>query len=459
MSAQIAADPCQRRRDDALAIFRAAVDAVDPDRLVRETVLIDRDSITIAETSFDLTRYDRIVILGGGKASARRVKGLEELLAGRSRKGIIVTGYGSGVPLEDVRVIEAGHPVPDENGQIGTRELLSLAASACRNTLVFCVISGGSSALLTAPVEGVSQQDMRALTRLLLASGAAIDEINTVRKHLSRIKGGNLATLVYPATLVTLIISDVIGNPLDVIASGPTVADPSTFADAVRVLEKHDLVTETPPAVFDHLTRGVDGSVPETPKPGDPRFVNVFHSIIGDNRKALKRAERAATRLGYDTVLLPSSIQGETRDAATSHARIIERIAHNDDPVVKPACLLSGGECTVRVTGDGKGGRNQEFALAAAIALEGVGGYCLLSAGTDGIDGPTDAAGAIVDPGTLRRAGRAGLDAFAYLENNDSYNFFRQTGDRLFTGATGTNVMDVQVVLVGDQEQKRYLRG
>jgi len=310
------------------------------------------------------------------------------------------------------------------------------------------LISGGGSALLPFPVEGVTLDEKRQLTQVLLDIGANIHEMNVLRKHVSRVKGGRLVRLAYPATLVTLILSDVVGDDLDSIASGPTVPDRSTYADCLRILQKYKVQDKVPGAVLDTINRGLQGAVAETPKVNDPAFVKTQNVIVASNSLALQAAKHKADELGYNCLVLSSSIEGETRDVALDHMAIAKKILRTDQPLVRPACVISGGETTVTIRGKGKGGRNQEFVLAAAIALDGFENVVVLSGGTDGTDGPTDAAGAFADGTTVERAKSQGMDAQEYLWNNDSYSFFDPLGDLFKTGPTFTNVMDLRLVLV-----------
>jgi hydroxypyruvate reductase len=352
------------------------------------------------------------------------------------------------VPLKKVRTIEAGHPVPDKNGEAGSEKILALAADAGEKDLLLCMISGGGSALLPKPVPGVTLEDKQETTRILLACGANIHEINTLRKHLSCIKGGNLAVAAAPATIVTLLLSDVVGDDLDVIASGPSVGDGSTFFDCMAIAAKYGIEELLPKPVLNYFNKGLKGLVPETPKPDHPVFKKTDNFIIGSNMDALLAAEQEAVQRDYQTLILSSTIEGETRDVARMHASICREVINTGHPLQPPACILSGGETTVTLKGDGLGGRNQEFALWAAAGIAGPEPTVLLSGGTDGSDGPTDAAGAIVDHATLSRAAVQKLEIDKYLANNDSYRFFNELGDLLITGPTNTNVMDIRIMLV-----------
>lgn len=424
-------------RRHALSIFRAAVQAADPRRTVR--AVLERE---------DLSRYRRIFVVGAGKASAAMAQAAEQVLGRRIHGGWINTKDGHLAPLRRVTLHEASHPVPDARGVEGARRIAEIASEAGEGDLVLCLISGGGSALLPLPVEPVTLEEKQETTKLLLACGATIHEINAVRKHLSAIKGGRLARLAQPAHVLALLLSDVIGDPLDVIGSGPAAPDTSTFAAAWAVIEKYGLQEKIPGRARQVLEDGLAGRIEETPKPGDPCFRRTRNVIVGSNRLAVDAAARKARELGYRPLVLSTTIEGETRDIAGMHAAIAREIAATGRPARPPACVISGGETTVTLRGQGRGGRNQEFALAAAIALEGLPGVLAFSAGTDGTDGPTDAAGAMADGATLARAAAAGLDARRALRENDSYPFFERLGDLVMTGPTGTNVMDVRLMLV-----------
>jgi hydroxypyruvate reductase/glycerate 2-kinase len=391
--------------------------------------------------------------MGGGKAGAAMSAAVETALAGFAGR---IDGLVN-VPADAVRVLRhirlhaarpAGSNHPTAEGVAGSRQILELAHTAGPDDVGLCLLSGGGSALLPAPVEQITLEDKQAVTRLLHGCGATINEMNAVRKHLSAIKGGRLAEAFRGKSLFSLIISDVIGDPLDVIASGPTAADPTIFADALAVLERYELVTQAPPAVVRHLQRGVAGQIAETPKVLPPTVHNV---VIGNNVRALAAAQARARELGWPVLNLGSDVQGETRPVAVVMAEVVQGIRERGTPVRPPVCLLEGGETTVTLgENPGRGGRNQEFVLALADTLGpgGMEGVVVLSGGTDGEDGPTDAAGAIADAGTLQRAAARGLSPAVHLHHHDAYPFFEATGDLLITGLTQTNVMDVRVILV-----------
>ncbi len=422
-------------RRHALAVFRSALAAADPtDAVVR-----------YLRRRPQLERYRRIYVVGAGKAGASMALGVERVLGSRISAGLVNVKYGHRAKLRRVELHECGHPLPDQQGAAGAARIAEMVRQADEDTLVLCLISGGASALLPLPADPVTLDEKQAVTGLLLSSGANIHEINAVRKHLSSIKGGQLARLAAPATVETLLLSDVIGDDLDVIGSGPTAPDASTFATAVAVLEKYRLLDRAPAAVRRRLEAGVRGEIAETPKAGDEAVRRVRHTVIGSNRLALAAAARRSRDLGYRPVILSSEVQGETREIARMHAAIAREVALRHQPVRPPACLITGGETTVTIRGDGLGGRNQEFVLAAAIDLAGVPDVVVLSAGTDGTDGPTDAAGAIADGETCRR----NPEAAQYLARNDSYHYFQSLDDLVVTGPTNTNVMDVRILLIG----------
>ncbi len=437
-------------RQDALSILRAGLDAVDPEQAVRRHLRLEKGTLVAEEAiRYDLGAYERVLVAGAGKAVAPMAKALEDLLGDRLAEGVLVVKDGHGLPLRKIRIHEAGHPVPDERGVNGTLDILALLEKAGERDLVICLMSGGGSALLIAPAEGVSLPDKQDTTRQLLACGATIHEMNTIRKHLSRAKGGQLARAAHPATVLSLILSDVVGDDLDVIASGPTVPDRSTFADTAEILERYGIWDRVPFSVRDRLTHGAKGELLETPKPGDPVFARCSQVLVGSNLRALRAAADAAGRRGYRSLILSSKFEGEAREVAKAFAAIGKEIRDSRLPIEPPVCVLAGGETTVTLRGDGRGGRNQEFVLAGALALAGVDKVVLLAAGTDGTDGPTDAAGAMADGGTLMRAAAEGLDPHGFLKRNDAYHFFKPLGELIVSGPTRTNVMDVYMLLVG----------
>ncbi len=438
----------QNLKEIASAVFQAAVRSVAPETCIRRHLCLSENRLKAGDTEYSLDQIDHLYLVGAGKASAAMAQAVEEILEDRIENGLILTKYGHGVPLKHCQVIEAGHPAPDENGVRGAHSLLDLVSGAGPEDLILCLISGGGSALSPAPSEGIRLADKQKTTRLLLECGATIHEINTLRKHLSRIKGGRLCTAANGARIVSLILSDVVGDDLDIIASGMTAPDPSRFKDCFDILARYSLTGKIPDSVREHLTQGRDGKAAETPKPGNPVFERVQNRIVGSLSDAFTAAEAEARRKGYPPLVLSSMIQGEAKEVAKVLCSIAREVQRSGKPSPTPVCLLSGGETTVTVRGDGLGGRNMELALAAGISLAGASGMLLLSAGTDGNDGPTNAAGAFADGSTISRAAASNRFASEYLARNDSYHFFEQLGDLFITGPTRTNVMDLQILLV-----------
>jgi len=426
--------PAKRLRADALAIFRAALKAADPSHAVEQALRARKD----------LERYERIFVVGAGKAAGTMARAAERVLGRRVFAGSVNAKDGDPAQTRRIEMRACGHPSPDERGVAGAQRIVELCREAGERDLVVFLLSGGASALTPLPTPPVTLGDKQATTKLLLACGASIDELNAVRKHLSLFKGGQLARVASPARVLSLILSDVVGDKLDVIGSGPTAPDSSTFDTALGVLDRYGLRGKVPKRARERLEAGAAGDIAETPKPGDEAFERVENVIVGSNRGSLDAAEWKAKELGYRTMILASTIEGETRDVARMHAAIAREMVTTGRPLRPPACVISGGETTVTLKGNGKGGRNQEFALAAAIDLAALENALVFSAGTDGTDGPTDAAGAIADGGTTKRAKR---DAAEALRQNDSYEFFREIGDLVVTGPTGTNVMDLHLVI------------
>lgn len=431
---------------DIKDIFLQGVAAVHPQRLIRKNVLVIPATrvINISRDSYAIPAHAGVWIMGAGKAAAAMAQELENILAGHfPLQGLVVTKYGHALPLQQVELVEAGHPVPDEQSVAASVKLLEMAAKVQPNDLVIFLLSGGASALLADVPVHSSLTEVQQLFEALLKSGADIREMNTVRKHLSGIKGGQLAKNIYPATLCTLVLSDVVGDDLSVIGSGPTVADPSTFADTMQVLRKYHLTGKIPTPLLQHIENGVAGRIPETPKPGDPSLLHTHNYLTGTNRIALEAAAEKARELGYHPMLLSDRVTGEVHAVAD---RLVQTALEYNGPL--PACLLAGGETTVQVTGNGLGGRNQQLALAAGIALEHYPSLTFLSGGTDGSDGPTNAAGAIVDASTIKNAEKMQLDPNSFLQQNDAWHFFSKAGGLMITGPTQTNVMDLMIMLI-----------
>ncbi|MEO8414244.1 MAG: glycerate kinase [Ginsengibacter sp.] len=428
-------------------IFLAGVKSVEPDKLIRRHVYIEGILLFISGIQLPLDTINHIYVIGAGKAGAVMAKEIDDILGDRITEGHVVVKYGHACDLKHIEVYEAGHPVPDNNGLLATQQILAIAGKADSNDLIICLISGGGSALLADLPEGGNISDLIITNSLLLKSGADIQEMNAVRKHLSKVKGGQLATAAYPAVLVSLVLSDVIGDELDTIASGPTVPDTTTFEDAIRVLEKYNLLKDIPQGHLEYLQGGVAGAHPETPKPGSPVFNDTHNIIIGSNTIALEAACKKAVESGLNAFSITTELQGDTMEAA--HRLVETAIKYQKDPSVKkPCCLLFGGETTLRVTGSGIGGRNQHMALHAAWLLHDKEGITFLSAGTDGNDGPTTAAGAVVDTKTREQALLQDLDMNTYLQDFDSFHFFEKAGGHIVTGPTMTNVMDLVVIII-----------
>ena len=434
------------RRRKIVRILQSALDAVDPLQAVRRYLRRDGQTLWVDDREYDLRGFEHIYVVGAGKAGAPMAQAVEQELGEHITAGVVNVKYEHVLPTRTVQLHEAGHPIPDEAGVAGAQRIAELLEQAGESDLVICLISGGGSALMTLPVAGVTLQDMKELTDALLRAGATINEINTIRKHLSQLKGGNLARLASPARVVSLILSDVVGNPLDVIASGPTVPDTSTFADAYGLLRRYGLVDKVPAAVVKHLSRGLEGEISDTPKAGD--IANTQDVIVASNDIAASDAERVAQELGLNTLLLSTFVEGEAREVALVFAALAKEVLASGRPVPRPACLIAGGETTVTLQGEGKGGRNQEMALAAALSIAGLQDVTMVCLATDGTDGPTDASGALADGSTIERAKALGLDAYDHLQRNDSYPYFEALGDLLLTGPTNTNVNDLTFVFV-----------
>jgi len=435
-------------RKIALTLLLEGLRAVDPRRLVVEKVRVGDDKLRAG--GCELNVRDGVYVVALGKAAGEMARAVEELLGELVRAGVAAVPRGSPrVELRRVQLVEAGHPYPDEGSLKAARLALKLAQAAKRDRLPLLVlISGGGSALMEMPAPGLTLDDLRKTTELLLKAGATIDEINAVRKHLSAIKGGQLAAAAHPAPVLSLVISDVVGDRLDVIASGPTSPDPTTYDDARSVLERYNLLDKVPRAVVEAIEEGCRGERPETPKPGDPKLEGVANIVVGNNLTALLAMEAYARRMGLNAVVLSSMVQGEAREAAKFLAAIALEVKRSSLPVPPPAAVICGGETVVTVRGRGRGGRNQEFALSAALQIEGVDGVAIAAMGSDGVDGPTDAAGAVVDGDTVLKARKAGLDPLRFLEENNSYEFFKAVGGHIVTGPTGTNVNDFYLAVI-----------
>jgi len=440
----------RKARKIALDAIEEALNAVNPRKIIKSKVVLIDDILRIDGMELNLSNFKRIFVIGGGKASGSMAEALEEILGDRIDAGVIVVPHGTSSQYKTRRIElhEASHPIPNVDSVEGAKKIVEMAEEASENDLVLCLISGGGSSLMAMPRQEVSLDDKKRITQMLLKSGATINEINAVRKHISNFKGGMLAKKVYPAHLFSLLLSDVIGDNLDVIASGPTVPDTSTYQDAISILKRYNLWNDAPESIKNVLLKGVKNIIPETPKPGDKVFNKVHNIIVGNNRMATLAATQKLQSTGVNTMFLTSFLEGEAKNVGLMLAALALEVLTSGNPVPKPAAIVIGGETTVTVLGRGIGGRNQEIALSAAIKINGLNGVVVASASTDGIDGPTDAAGAMVDGDSISRAQKLGLNASEYLKNNDSYSFFSKLGDLIFTGPTGTNVNDLSIVVM-----------
>jgi glycerate-2-kinase len=437
----------RKARALALRSLESALNAVDPKQIIKSKLLLKNLTLHVNGYSIDLKKFRNIYVIGGGKASGSMAEALEQVLGNRITNGLVNVPRSSKNKTDIIKLHEASHPIPDEAGVEGTRRMLKIAEQAKEDDLVICLISGGGSSLMPLPRGKISITDKKKITNALLKCGATINEINTIRKHISDFKGGWLAKKAYPATILNLILSDVVGDPLDFIASGPTVPDSTTFINAIKVLKKYRLWSKAPASIRKVLSDGEKGIILETPKADDEAFKRVYNVVVGNNRLASLTAQKYLKSEGLNTLLLTSTLEGEARHVGIMLASIVHEVSVSGNPVPKPAGIIAGGETTVTVTGKGLGGRNQEIALAAAQKLNDMNGVVVASLSTDGVDGPTDAAGAIADGKTLVRAAKMGLTPEEYLAENDSYHFFSKLGDLIFTGPTGTNVNDVSVIV------------
>lgn len=432
-------------------ILAASINSVNPETAIKKYVSQNAGKCVVGSITYNLEDYQNIYVVGAGKAGALMSRAITDILGEYLSAGIVIVKEGHIGETNfkknlNIKLLEASHPLPDERGVEGTKNIVNLLQSSGENDLIFCLISGGGSALLTAPVEDIQLRDLQILMNVLLGSGASINEVNSIRKHLDAIKGGGLTQIAAPATVISLILSDVLGNPLDVIASGPTVPDPSTFNDAYSVLEKYDIKEQIPTRIVNYLEKGVNGELRDTPKPGDPIFNNNQHIIIGGNNTAARSAIHEAKTLGFNTMLLTTYLQGEARHTGKFLASIAQQLRSSLPPIKLPACIVIGGETTVKILGEGRGGRNQELALGAVSGLHELSNTVLVTLATDGEDGPTDAAGAVVSGETLSKALEMEMDTFDYLNRNDSYSYFSALDDLIKTGPTRTNVNDLIII-------------
>jgi hydroxypyruvate reductase len=439
---------------DLEAIYTAAINAVNPAVAVSrclqkrgETLYVHGDRGVVGQ--YNLRDYNAIIVVGAGKATAPMAKAVEDILGDRIDTGCVCVKEGYGEHLSRIEIIEASHPVPDARGRSAALKIREILGGAGERDLVISLISGGGSALLPLPPDPITLEEKRSTTELLLRSGASIHEVNAVRKHLSLVKGGNFAKAAMPAAVINLMISDVVGDDIDVIASGPFAPDNSTFREAWEVLGTYGMDTVAPSSVVERIRAGAEGRIEDNPRAGSQVFAKVVNRIIASNIVALNAAKEEATKRGYHTLILSSMIEGDTRDAAFWHSRIAREVSASSNPVNKPACIVSGGETTVAVAGDGLGGRNMEFAMQAALFIDGAEEIVMASVGSDGTDGPTDAAGAAVDGSTAKRAREIGVHTEEFIARNDSYHFHQKMGTLIMTGPTNTNVMDIRIMLIG----------
>jgi hydroxypyruvate reductase len=435
-------------RQDLNILVQAVIAATDASSAVLRAVDVKGDRITIADHVIDIGLFDRICAVAGGKAACGMAQALDRTLGEHLTAGLVCPPHGSLPDMGRFRIAEGGHPYPDAASEIAAREALNLTSALGREDLLIALVSGGLSSIWCSPAEGLSLNDKRQTNELLIGSGANISEINTVRKHLSSIKAGLLAAAAHPATVITLAVSDVVGDDPSSIGSGPTVPDPTTFQDAMSVIKAHELDASLPDRILRRLVAGMKASIPETPKPNDPTFASDLFDIVASNQTAVQAAALAARTLGYDVRMLDNPVVGEARDAAARLCGMSKDLQRKKSEDPRPMLLIGGGETTVKVKGSGQGGRNQEMALSAAIALEGTHGILFASFGTDGIDGCTRAAGAFADSAMSRRAADEGIDLRQFLVNNDSNSVFKKLGGLIETGPTGTNVGDVQLVFI-----------
>jgi hydroxypyruvate reductase len=446
--------PAPSVRAPILTVLDAALAAVDPYAATRDFLKRDGDTLFAGDRTYNLAALQRVFVLGAGKAGAPMAQAVESVLSDRIHAGHVVVKTGHTAPTTQVTLAEASHPRPDAAGVAAGRRILALVEEAGPNDLVIALLSGGGSALLVGPAPGITLGDLQALTDALLASGATIQEVNCLRKHCESLKGGQLARAAAPATLLTLALSDVVGSPLDVIASGPTVPDATTWDDAWTIVRRYALTDRLPESIVRRLRAGLAGEIPDTPKPGDPLFDRTHTVVVADNRVAALAAQQRAAELGYATLLLTTYLEGEAAQVGRVAVALGREIQASAAPLAPPACVILGGETTVTLgTSPGRGGRNQELALSAALALDGNDGIndgiTVVSLATDGTDGPTDSAGGIADGATAARGRALGLDPEHHLRSHDAYPFLQATHDLLLTGPTQTNVNDLVFVFVG----------
>ena len=445
--AKIVIDASQPRFTRILkALIQSSLEAADSGKAMEQSIVLRGHRLCVSTVRYDLSQYRRVVCVGAGKASAHMAQTLERILGGYLEAGMVIVKNGYGTQTQKVHVVEASHPLPDARGVRATKQILKIVRSLTKRDLLIVLLSGGASSLLCAPAPGLSLRDKRKTTNMLLRCGAHIQELNTVRKHLSAVKGGQLAQATSAKTL-TLIMSDVLEDDLATIGSGPTVPDPTTFQEAKTILQHYEIWGNLPESIRKHLEQGIRGRIPETWKSKRRHLLHHHSIILANNRTAIDGMAKEAKRLGLRLCILDSPLQGQAKDLGTILGAITKDIREFGNPVRPPACLITGGEPTVTVTGSGKGGRAQECVLAAAQELAGLSNVVVAGFGTDGTDGPTDVAGAMVDGKTIQRAKKHGISIENILERHDSYTFFNQVGGHIITGPTHTNVNDIYLIL------------
>jgi len=443
-------------QEDLKKIYTAGIEAVSPIKAIKRHIKREGNELIISKYNQEIKRYnldnfDKVFVVGAGKATSSMARAIEDMLEGKITSGCICVKHGHAADLKRIEQVEASHPIPDNEGMKGAEKIYNIIKCADKNDLIISLISGGGSALMPLPQASIKLADKQKTTDMLLKSGATIHEINSVRKHLSRLKGGNMARAAYPASVINLMISDVVGDNMDVIASGPFVPDTSDFRSALHVLDKYKLRKSVPLPVRMYLEEGESGSHPENPGPGDYIFSGVTNMIIASNFLALKAAKDEAEALGYRSIILSSLIEGDTAEAADWHCRIAKEIDATGNPIQRPACIITGGETTVKVRGSGRGGRNMEFAMHAVKGIAGIDKMIVASVGTDGTDGPTDAAGAFASGDSMKRLEDIPLNINEFIIDNNSYQLFSALGDLIITGPTNTNVMDMRIILAGEK--------
>ena len=438
--------PNRRVQSNLTRLLQAGLQAADPEVAIRKVLKLKRQTLWVANRPYRLSRYKRVICVGAGKASGRMALAVEQLLGKRLEGGVVVVKEQHGCRTNQIDIREAGHPLPDKRSERAGKDILELTRSLTRDDLLIVVLSGGASSLLVAPAAALSLAAKQKTARLLLRSGASIQEINRVRKHLSAIKGGRLAEAT-SATIIGLMLSDVLGDDVSIIGSGPTAPDPSTFQEAKKIFQSYDLWTRIPQTVRAHFQKGIRGVVPETPKPGSQEFRRVENHVIGNNDLAVKRIATTAKTMGLRPVVLSTTLTGEAREVGKMVGGLAKKVHGSGQPNSRPACFIWGGELTVTIKGKGKGGRAQEFALSAAQEIAGLPNVFVAGFGTDGVDGPTDVAGAVVDGQTVFRAKKKGLDVTKFLKQHDSYSFFNKAGGHIISGPTGTNVSDIYLLV------------